>query len=645
MVSINDLSIIFGDQILFKDISLFIGEKDIIGLVGKNGAGKSTLLKVLCGLQNPTSGSVSMPNGLTVGYLSQELDLKSDKTVIEEASSAFEELNNMEARSEKLSLELAERDDYQTQSYSDLIQEINDINDRLQLLGASNNEEHISKVLQGLGFSYEELQKPMSTFSGGWQMRVELAKILLQKPNLLLLDEPTNHLDILSIQWLEAFLGSYSGAIVLISHDKAFLDNLTNRTVEIANQQIYDYKFAFSKYLVARQEEFQRQYQAWKNQQKYIEDTEKLINKFRAKKNKAAFAQTLIRKLEKLERIQLDASENQQMNLKFPPAPRAGKVVLKAENLEKSYDDKVVFKGLDFLVPRGEKVAIVGKNGAGKTTLMKLICDNEPHKGELELGHNVSLGYFAQNQAEELIASKSVFETIDEEARGDLRTQVRSMLGSFLFSGDDVDKKVSVLSGGEKGRLALCKLLLEPYNLLVLDEPTNHLDIRSKEVLKEALKQFDGTLLIVSHDRDFLNGLVDTIYEVTPTGLKQYLGTVYDFLKSKNVDTLAQFEQTKKEKKERKTGAGNKNDYLERKERDREMRKLKNKVSKCEKLIEELEAKIKELDAVVAELDYSDQEKSSKVLAEYAEVKQKLDDTMFEWEEAENLLAVMKFDE
>lgn len=645
MVSINDLSVIFGDQVLFKDISLFIGEKDVIGLVGKNGAGKSTLLKVLCGFQNATSGSVSMPNGLTVGYLSQELDLKSDKTVIQEASSAFEELNAMEARSEALSLELAEREDYQTESYIDLIQELTDINDRLHLLGATNNEEHISKVLQGLGFSYEELARPMSTFSGGWQMRVELAKILLQKPNLLLLDEPTNHLDIISIQWLEAFLGSYPGSIVLISHDKAFLDNLTNRTVEIANQQIYDYKFAYSKYLVARAEEFQRQYQAWKNQQKYIEDTEKLINKFRAKKNKAAFAQSLIKKLDKLERIQLDSSENQQMKLKFAPAERAGKVVLKGENLSKSYGEKVVFKDLDFLVPRGEKVAIVGKNGAGKTTLMKLICSNESHQGELELGHNVSLGYFAQNQAEELDLSKSVFDTIDEEATGDLRTQVRSILGSFLFSGDDADKRVSVLSGGEKGRLALCKLLLEPYNLLVLDEPTNHLDIRSKEVLKEALRSYDGTLLIVSHDRDFLNGLVDTIYEVTPTGLKQYLGTVYDFLKSKNVDSLAQFEQTKKNKLDKKSGEGNKNDYKERKERDRDLRKLKNKVAKCEKLIAELEAKLKEMDKVVADLDYSDQTKSAKILADYAEVKQQLEDTMFEWEEAENTLAVLKFDE
>ena len=644
MVSINDLSIIFGDQVLFKDISLFIGEKDVIGLVGKNGAGKSTLLKVLCGLHTPTSGNVSMPNGLTVGYLSQELNLKSNKTVIEEASSAFEELNALESRSVSLSLELAEREDYQTQSYIDLIQELNDVNDRLHLLGAGNNEENISKVLQGLGFAFEELQRPMSSFSGGWQMRVELAKILLQKPNLLLLDEPTNHLDIISIQWLEAFLGSYPGSIVLISHDKAFLDNLTNRTVEIANQQIYDYKFAYSKYLVARAEEFQRQYQAWKNQQKYIEDTEKLINKFRAKKNKAAFAQSLIKKLDKLERIQLDTSENQQMKLTFPPAERAGKIVLKGENLSKSYGENQVFKNLDFLVPRGDKVAIVGKNGAGKTTLMKIICSGETHEGDFELGHNVSLGYFAQNQAEELDSAKTVFDTIDEEATGDLRTQVRSILGSFLFSGDDVDKRVSVLSGGEKGRLALCKLLLEPYNLLVLDEPTNHLDIRSKEVLKQSLKNYDGTLLIVSHDRDFLSGLVDTIYEVTPTGLQQYLGTVYDFLKSKNVDTLAQFEQTKKEKQVKKASSG-KNDYQERKERDRELRKLKNKVSKCEKLIEELEAKLKEMDAVVAELDYSDQEKSSKVLAEYAEMKQQLDDTMFEWEEAENTLAVMKFDE
>ena len=620
-------------------------ESDCIGLVGKNGAGKTTLLKVLTGLQPPTTGNVSIPNGLSVGYLQQELNLTSEVSVLEEARMAFSQLNEMQERSEKLATELTEREDYESEGYLAIIQEINDINDRLHILGATNNEEHIGKILKGLGFEQKDLSRPMSSFSGGWQMRVELAKLLLQQPDVLLLDEPTNHLDIISIQWLESFLKTYSGAIILISHDRAFLDNLTNRTVEISGQRVYDYKMAYSKYLVARDEEYQRQYQAWKNQQKYIEDTEQLINKFRAKKNKAAFAQTLIRKLEKLERIELDHPESHDMKLSFPPAPRSGNVVIRAEDLAKSYGKNQVFKDIDFTATRGQKIAIVGKNGAGKTTFSRIICDNETHDGSFEIGHNVDIGYFAQNQAEKLDPNKSVFETIDEVAVGDARIKVRTILGSFLFSGDSVDKKVKVLSGGEKGRLALCKLLLHPYNLLVLDEPTNHLDIRSKEILKQAVKEYDGTLLIVSHDRDFLDGLVDLIYEVTPTGLKEHLGSIYDFLKSKNVETLAQFEQKAQEKKEVKKESSGKNEYLERKERQREERKLKNKVSKCEREIEELEVKIKELDAVIAELDYSDQEKSSAILAEYGELKEKVENLMFEWEDAENRLAVMRMDE
>jgi ATP-binding cassette, subfamily F, member 3 len=649
MISVSDLSVVFGDQVLFKDLSLFVREQDRIGLVGRNGAGKSTLLKILCGLQVPSTGTVNVPKGVTLGYLRQELNLNSEVTVLEEAGTAFATINELEKNIDRITVELTERDDYESQAYHDLIQELNDSNDRLHILGVGNTEENISRILTGLGFEQEEFHRPMNTFSGGWQMRVELAKLLLRNPDVLLLDEPTNHLDIISIQWLESFLKVYPGAIILISHDRAFLDNLTKRTIELSNRRGYDYKLGYSKYLVAREMEREKQVQAYKNQQKYIEDTQELINKFRAKKNKAAFAQTLIKKLDKLERIEVDEGESGNMRLRFPPAPRSGKISLEAHKLTKRFGDKVIFRGLEAMIPRGEKLAVVGKNGVGKTTFLRSVCGLEECEGEFKIGHNVEIGYFAQNQAESLNPDLTVFDTIDEVAVGDIRTQIRGLLGSFLFSGDDIHKKVKVLSGGEKCRLALCKLLLKPYNLLILDEPTNHLDIRSKEVLKEALLAYDGTMIIVSHDRDFLDGLVKSIYEVTPTGLKQHLGTIYEFLRDKDAESIAHFEMSQskptKSIEEPKPQAGSKQEYEERKERTKEIRRLKNKVSNCEKQIAEMESRVQELDKVIAGLDYSNEAQSAKILSEYGKLKEQLENVMYTWEESENQLAALKLDD
>ncbi len=635
MVSVSNLTVVFGEQVLFDSISFFVTEKDKVGLVGKNGAGKSTLLKVIAGLQNADGGDVSMPNDALVGYLPQELALAPTRSVAQEAALAFKELNQLEARSQQIATALATREDYETESYHNLITELNDVNDRLHILDAGKSEENIARILKGLGFTDEDLDQPLSTFSGGWQMRVELAKLLLQQPQVLLLDEPTNHLDILSIQWLENFLKTYSGAIILISHDKAFLDNLTNRTIEIANSKIYDFKFAYSKYLVAREDDLEKQLQAYKNQQKYIQDTKVLIDKFRAKKNKAAFAQSLIKKLDKLELIDVDDFLRPAFNLNFPSSPRSGKVALQAENLSKSYGHKKVFQNLDLIVARGTKLAIVGKNGAGKTTFTKIVMGTEKADGDITIGHNIQIGYYAQNQAESLDGEKTVLQTIEDESTEYIKATPRALLGNFLFSGDDVEKKVKVLSGGEKARLAMCKLMLEPINLLILDEPTNHLDIQSKEVLKKALAAYDGTLIVVSHDRDFLHGLADVVYEVTPSGMKEHLGDIYEFLQSKNAESIAQYEgDVMKEKAKQKDQSSQKLGYDERKEKKKEYRRLQNLVSKSESRITELEKKIAEADKEMAGLDYSDEAKTGKLLAEYEKMKKELDSTLATWEEA-----------
>ena len=645
MLSISNIAVHFGQRTLFENLDLFIGLRERVGLVGRNGAGKSTLLKIIAGVNPPSTGVVTMPKGSKVGYLPQEMEHNENATILEEASSAFVEVQDMEARLESITKELGERTDYESDEYGRLIEELTTTNERIDLLGGATQEEQVQRILQGLGFTPEDMSRKMSEFSGGWKMRVELAKLLLASPELLLLDEPTNHLDLESIEWLEGFLLQSSSSILLISHDRTFLDNLTTRTIEITPIKLFDFKSSFTKYQVWREEERSRQEQAYKNQQKYIEDTEVLINKFRAKKNKAAFAQSLIKKLEKLERIEVDATDKADIRFRFPSAPRSGKVSIEANNLSKTYDEEPVFEGLDFLLARQQKVALVGKNGAGKTTLTRIFMGLERHLGELTIGHNVDIGYYAQNQAEELDGELTVFETLDDVAVGEIRKRLRSILGAFLFSGEDADKKVKVLSGGEKARLALCKLLLHPYNLLILDEPTNHLDIRAKGVLKEALREFDGTLIVVSHDRDFLNSLTELVYEVTPNGLKQYIGDIKQFLHEKHANSIRAYEAEKgnaiptpnsKKSKDSSTSKSNdstshKESYKARKERDRQERKDQNRFKKLEGIIQEKENALKKIDGEIASIGTGDRTKMTDLSYQYETVQKELNEAMEEW--------------
>ena len=646
MLHLLSVGVHFGERTLFEGLDLAIGNKDRIGLVGRNGAGKSTLLKVIAGHQKASTGSVSKPKDYRIGYLPQEMEHDEAATVLEVAMKAFEEMQLLEMRLETLTREVAERTDYESDSYADLIQELSDANERLDAIGASSTEEQAHRILQGLGFKVEDMGRTMSEFSGGWKMRVELAKLLLMQPDLLLLDEPTNHLDIESIQWLETFLVHHPGAILLISHDRVFLDTLTKRTVEIGGVKLYDFKGPYSKYQVWREEERSRQEQAAKNQQKYIQDTEQLINKFRAKKNKAAFAQSLIKKLDKLERVEVDAAENAQIRFRFPPAPRSGKVIFEAETLKKCFGELTVFEGLDFLMARQEKVALVGKNGAGKTTLTRMLLQQEScTAGTLNVGHNVDIGYYAQNQTDELDGNLTVLETLEDVAVGDVRKQLRGLLGSFLFTGEDVDKKVKVLSGGEKARLALCKLLLHPYNVLVLDEPTNHLDLKSKAVLKEALRSFDGSLVVVSHDRDFLSDMTQLVYEVTPTGLKQYIGDIKQFLHEKHAASISAYEANKAVKvSSKKAGqdtqaaktspASGGDDYKARKAREKALRKAKNAVERHEKKVSELEAKLEESNAAMAAVDPSDRAKVTELAYAFEALQTEMQETINLWEKA-----------
>jgi len=642
MVTVGNLTIHFGSRELFSRIGFFIGPRDRIGLVGKNGAGKSTLLKTLAGLQMPNEGSIAFARGTTVGYLAQEMKHSENATVYEEAGTAFREVQLMKNRLEELTVAITDHHDYTSDDYARKLDELEEVSHRLEVLGSSNLEEKIEKVLKGLGFRSEDMSRKMAEFSGGWKMRVELGKILLQNPDLLLLDEPTNHLDIESIEWLEEFLKDYAGAIVLISHDRTFLDNVTIRTIEITKGKVYDYKFSYSKYIVQRQDEVERQEAAAKNQQKYIEDTQKLIDKFRAKKDKAAFAQTLIRKLEKLDRIEVDDIDSTKVRISFPPAPHAGKIILEGKSLGKAYGENRLFSGVDVLIARGEKIALVGKNGVGKSTLIRMIMRKEQHEGEFTPGYSVSVGYYAQNQSDELDGTKTVFETIDDEAVGDIRKSVRSMLGAFLFSGDDVDKKVKVLSGGEKARLALCKLLLQPYNFLVLDEPTNHLDLASKEVLKQALMRYDGTLFVVSHDRDFLHGLTNTVYEIKPDRLRIWPGDVLDFLKEKKAESIAMFEKNKQTVNTKPTVHESDASPISRdevREREKQKKKLETQLQKQERDIERIEGELAKLNEEIAVLDYTDAESSKKKLDLYASLKSELDVVMKQWEETGTLLS------
>ena len=532
MLNLINITVSFGGRDLYKNISFQINPKDKIGIVGKNGAGKSTMLKLIIGEQKPTSGSVNMTNSLTLGYLPQELNVSSNEEILNEVLKANKKLLQINSRLDEINKEITTRTDYESDAYMKLLTELSDLNEQLVHLDGDNQLKDAELLLKGLGFNQNELNKPYASFSGGWKMRVELAKLLIQKPSVVLLDEPTNHLDIESIQWLERYLKSYAGIILLISHDKQFLDNITNRTIELANGKLYDYKCNYSKYLKLREEEIITQIAAKKNQEKMVKHTQELINKFRAKKNKAAFAQTLIRKLDKLEDIEIDQLEKDRIQFQFPEPSHSGKETLKISSLEKSYGDKQIFKKVDLSIARGEKIALIGKNGMGKSTFIKSIVKDIDFSGSIQLGHQVMMGYFAQDEAHRLDPQKTVFETIDDVAIGDVRKQIRTILGSFLFTGEDIDKKVQVLSGGEKTRLSLCKLLLQPNNFLVLDEPTNHLDMASKEILKDALVSYSGTLLLVSHDRGFLDGLTDRVYFIKDKGIKVYHEPVTQFIES-----------------------------------------------------------------------------------------------------------------
>jgi len=631
VINIANISLHFGDRPIFDQISFQVNERDRVGLVGRNGAGKSTMLKLIAGDIRPHEGEVARPKGYSIGYLPQELDYFSDESVFDEVSSALSEEKRISSRIDEIQAAFdAGVDDMD--EMAELLEEFNALNHRYQVIGASSSNEQVERILKGLGFERADFDKPLSTFSGGWKMRVELAKILLTSPDLLLLDEPTNHLDIDSIQWLEQFLKTYDGAIMLISHDVAFLDGVTTRTIEIVNGNVRDYNASYTGYLQQREIIVEKQIQEAKNQEKYVKDTEELINKFRAKKNKAAFAQSLIKKLDRLEKVEVDEDHLKSLNLNFGEVARSGKLPLKTSHLAKSYGNKHLFSDVSFELERGEKVALIGKNGIGKTTLLRILVGDESAKGEVEIGHNVHLGYFAQHQTATLEDDLTVFEIIDQEATGDMRTKVRALLGTFLFSGDDIYKKVKVLSGGEKSRLALCRLMLKPYNMLIMDEPTNHLDIDSKEVLKQALLNFQGTLLIVSHDRQFLEGMTDKLFEIQSGGLKVHHDDITSFLSKRNAENIAQFERVAKSKG--KSSGSSQSEAAERKKLEKDVRRMRSEVSKLENEITKLEEQVDQLNKESAELDFSDQEEVRMKFEKVTQVKEKLAATEKKWERA-----------
>ncbi|MDR2836318.1 MAG: ATP-binding cassette domain-containing protein [Bacteroidales bacterium] len=635
MIAVNNVSVLFGGFELFSNINFMINKADRIGLVGKNGAGKSTLLKIIDKQISQTTGTISMPSDITIGYLPQQMPLsKKDITVFNEALTAFDEILNMQKELNDIHNQLSELTDFSEKEHS-ILDRQNHLISFLQIHEISNIEGDTEKVLHGLGFSREDLVRKIVEFSGGWRMRIELAKILLKNPDVLLLDEPTNHLDIEAIQWLEEFIENYKGALLLISHDRAFLDNVTKRTIEINNGKIFDYKVSYSHFKILQQERIQQQTAAYENQQKLISDTEKFIEKFRYKATKANQVQSRIKQLDKIDLIEIDDLDNVSLRFKFPPAPRSGDIVIETTELSKHYGKKCILKNIDLVIERGEKVAFIGRNGEGKTTLSKVIVGDIDYGGTLKIGHNVKIGYFAQNQDELLDPELTVFETLDNVAIGDVRTKLRDILGSFLFSNEDIDKKIKVLSGGERSRLSLAKLLLEPYNLLILDEPTNHLDMRSKDILKQALQKYDGTLILVSHDRYFLDGLVNKIYEFKNQKISLYIGGIYDFLQKRKLNNLAEIEIKNKIQAEQnitKINSDNKILYFEKKEKDKQRRILQNKVNNAEKTIENLE---KEIEFEQTKLNNSSNlsiEEIQKISKNFSILKSKLENEIPYWE-------------
>lgn len=624
MLKLNQVSLEFAERVLFNKVDLFFTENDKVGLVGKNGAGKSTLLKIIMGIQPVSSGKVIAPKDFTIGYLPQDLDFESDLSVKDEVMKAFEVTLALEAKMADYTKQLETRTDYESESYTQLLEDLNEVSVQLGLYDVDSQAEQIERVLLGLGFTRTDFDRPMTEFSGGWKMRIALAKILLRRPNLVLLDEPTNHLDIDSVEWLETYLKTYPGGVVLISHDRQFLDQVTNRTVEIINGRTFDYPASYTRFVELRADIIQKQKEAKKNQEKEIKQTEALINKFRAKSSKAAFAQSLIRKLDKMDIIEVDEEDTSAMRFRFPPSARSGKVVIEAENLSKAYDEKQVLSALDFEIIRGDRIALVGKNGVGKTTLTKILTGLTTYDGKCELGTQVDIGYYSQNQSEELPPKKTALEVIDDEATGEYRTKVRSLLGAFMFQGDEVYKPVSVLSGGEKARLALCKLLLRKFNFLLLDEPTNHLDMRSKDVLKEALMGYDGTLVVVSHDRDFLKGLTDKVMEIKDGAMSVYPGDITEFLEQKRASSIREFERVVKEKPIQ---------VETKKTNEKERWQFSKKVASLEKDIERLEAAIEKLKLEGENLDFTDQDAVKKHMQEISQKERKLEQKMEEWED------------
>ena len=634
MISIQNLSMHFTGQDLFTDINFLIREKDRIGLVGKNGAGKTTLIRMIAGLEQPTHGSVVMSDDVTVGYLPQEMNIYSSKSVLEETMTAFEEVHRLEDEIVKIQDELSNREDYESAAYQRLCDKLSYLNERLVLMGGHSAEGEAERILVGLGFDHEDMSRMMSEFSNGWQMRVELAKILLRKPSLLLLDEPTNHLDIESIQWLEGYLKNYYGAIFMVSHDRAFLDHITIRTIEISGAKIYDYKCSYSELVERREERIDLQKAAYDNQQREIKEIESFIERFRYKATKAKQVQSRVKQLEKMNIVEIDDRDKSVMHFKFPPAPHSGKVTLDINNVSKSYGDKIILENIKLLIPRGEKIAFVGRNGEGKSTLSKIIAGVIDYDGEVKLGHEVKIGYYAQNQQDMLDPEKTVFETLDDVAVGEMRVKVKSLLGAFLFSGETIDKKVKVLSGGEKARLSLAKMLLFPTNLLVLDEPTNHLDMLSKDILKSALLQFDGTLIVVSHDRDFLQGLTTKVYEFKKPHIKEYIGDIYDFLEAKRIKELDELNKKQGARQESVSVSQNRIDYEAKKKEDREKKRVEKEIKMLEDKIDALEKELAHLDEIMANPSaYQDVQVNDDFYWAYGKKKEELQYLIDKWGE------------